>query len=30
MALFHGVDEKIPIESLKFGARTLYKFLIQV
>lgn len=30
MALFHGVDERIPIESLKFGARTLYKFLIQI
>jgi len=29
-ALFHGVDERIPIESLKFGARTLYKFLIQI
>jgi acetylornithine deacetylase/succinyl-diaminopimelate desuccinylase-like protein len=30
MSLFHGVDERIPIESLKFGARTLYKFLVQV
>ncbi|HEY9275986.1 MAG: hypothetical protein RLY74_45 [Actinomycetota bacterium] len=30
MSLFHGVDERIPIESLKFGTRTLYKFLVQV
>ena len=27
MALFHGVDERVPIESLKFGVRTLDSFL---
>lgn len=26
-AMFHGVDERIPIESLKFGARVLDRFL---
>ncbi|WP_203566721.1 M20/M25/M40 family metallo-hydrolase [Aestuariimicrobium ganziense] len=26
-ALFHGVDERVPIESLKFGARVLDHFL---
>jgi acetylornithine deacetylase/succinyl-diaminopimelate desuccinylase-like protein len=26
-ALFHGVDERIPIEGLKFGARVMYEFL---
>jgi acetylornithine deacetylase/succinyl-diaminopimelate desuccinylase-like protein len=29
MALFHGVDERVPIESLLFGVRTLYRFMIQ-
>lgn len=28
MALFHGVDERVPIESLKFGARSLFHFLV--
>ena len=27
MALFHGVDERVPIEGLKFGARVLNDFL---
>lgn len=26
-ALFHGVDERVPVESLKFGARVLDHFL---
>jgi acetylornithine deacetylase/succinyl-diaminopimelate desuccinylase-like protein len=26
-SLFHGHDERIPISSLKFGARTMYRFL---
>jgi acetylornithine deacetylase/succinyl-diaminopimelate desuccinylase-like protein len=26
-ALFHGVDERITIEGLKFGARVMYEFL---
>ena len=29
MALFHGVDERVPIDSLKFGARALQNFLAQ-
>ncbi len=28
MALFHGVDERVPVDSLKFGARSLFKFLV--
>jgi acetylornithine deacetylase/succinyl-diaminopimelate desuccinylase-like protein len=27
LALFHGVDERVPIDSLKFGARSLQSFL---
>jgi len=27
MAMFHGVDERVPIEGLTFGARVLKKFL---
>ena len=27
-ALFHGVDERVPIDSLQFGARTLHHFLV--
>jgi acetylornithine deacetylase/succinyl-diaminopimelate desuccinylase-like protein len=27
MALFHGVDERVPVDSLKFGARVLDRFL---
>lgn len=27
MALFHGVDERVPIDGLKFGVRTLDTFL---
>ncbi|MFM8329755.1 MAG: M20/M25/M40 family metallo-hydrolase [Actinomycetales bacterium] len=27
MALFHGVDERVPIESLQFGVRALYRFM---
>ena len=26
--LFHGVDERVPIDGLKFGARTLLRFLM--
>lgn len=26
--LFHGIDERVPIDSLQFGARTLFHFLI--
>ena len=26
-ALFHGVDERIPVEGLKFGVNTLNHFL---
>jgi acetylornithine deacetylase/succinyl-diaminopimelate desuccinylase-like protein len=25
--MFHGVDERVPTESLKFGARVLDRFL---
>jgi acetylornithine deacetylase/succinyl-diaminopimelate desuccinylase-like protein len=27
MALFHGVDERVPIESIQFGVRALDNFL---
>ena len=30
MGLFHGIDERVPVESLKFGARTLFRFLTSV
>jgi acetylornithine deacetylase/succinyl-diaminopimelate desuccinylase-like protein len=26
-ALFHGIDERVPVESLKFGVRVLDRFL---
>ena len=26
-SLFHGVDERVPIDGLKFGARVMYEFL---
>jgi acetylornithine deacetylase/succinyl-diaminopimelate desuccinylase-like protein len=26
-ALFHGVDERVPVEALKFGARVLDRLL---
>ncbi|MFN3866744.1 MAG: hypothetical protein ACK4MD_08545, partial [Demequina sp.] len=26
-SLFHGIDERIPVESLEFGARVLERFL---
>ena len=26
-SLFHGVDERVPVESLRFGARVLDRFL---
>ena len=29
-ALFHGVDERVPVESLEFGARVMDRFLDQV
>jgi acetylornithine deacetylase/succinyl-diaminopimelate desuccinylase-like protein len=29
-SLFHGVDERVPVEGLKFGVRTLDRFLRQV
>ena len=28
MALFHGVDERIPLESLEFGVKALEDFLL--
>lgn len=27
-AMFHGVDERVPLEALDFGARTLVRFMI--
>jgi len=27
MAMFHGVDERVPVEGLTFGARVLKEFL---
>ena len=29
-SLFHGVDERVPLEGLKFGVRTLNRFMRQV
>src|SRR5215212_4135847 len=29
-ALFHGVDERVPVESLEFGARVLDRFLEEI
>ena len=26
-ALFHGIDERVPVESLRFGVRVLDRFL---
>jgi len=26
-SLFHGVDERVPVDSLRFGARVLDRFL---
>ncbi len=26
-ALFHGTDERVPLEALRFGARTLRRFV---
>ncbi len=26
-ALFHGVDERVPVDALKFGVRVLERFL---
>jgi hypothetical protein len=26
-ALFHGIDERVPIDALKFGARVFDRFL---
>ncbi|NDB50408.1 MAG: hypothetical protein EB030_05235, partial [Actinobacteria bacterium] len=28
LSLFHGVDERVPVDSLKFGARSLNHFLV--
>jgi acetylornithine deacetylase/succinyl-diaminopimelate desuccinylase-like protein len=28
MALFHGIDERVPVDSLQFGARVLDRFLL--
>lgn len=28
-AMFHGVDERVPVESLKFGARVLHRLMLQ-
>jgi acetylornithine deacetylase/succinyl-diaminopimelate desuccinylase-like protein len=30
MSLFHGVDERVPIEGIKFGVRVLADFLESV
>jgi len=27
MAMFHGVDERVPVEGLTFGTRVLKEFL---
>ena len=27
--MFHGVDERVPVDSLKFGVRTLHRFLLE-
>jgi acetylornithine deacetylase/succinyl-diaminopimelate desuccinylase-like protein len=27
MAMFHGVDERVPVEGLTFGVRVLKEFL---
>jgi acetylornithine deacetylase/succinyl-diaminopimelate desuccinylase-like protein len=27
MAMFHGVDERVPVEGLTFGTRVLKNFL---
>jgi acetylornithine deacetylase/succinyl-diaminopimelate desuccinylase-like protein len=27
-SLFHGVDERVPVDSLKFGAEVLEHFLL--
>ena len=29
-SLFHGVDERVPIDGLKFGVRVLYEFLDKI
>ncbi|HEY9393938.1 MAG TPA: M20/M25/M40 family metallo-hydrolase, partial [Nocardioides sp.] len=29
-ALFHGVDERVPVDALQFGARVMDRFLDQV
>nr|BFF06323.1 hypothetical protein GCM10023233_12920 [Brevibacterium otitidis] len=28
-AMFHGVDERVPVASLEFGARVLGRFLME-
>jgi acetylornithine deacetylase/succinyl-diaminopimelate desuccinylase-like protein len=28
MSLFHGVDERVPLDALTFGVRTLHHFLV--
>ena len=28
MALFHGIDERVPIDGLKFGVRVLDRLLM--
>ena len=27
IALFHGIDERVPVEALRFGVRVLDRFL---
>ncbi len=27
--MFHGVDERVPLDALRFGTRVLYRFLAQ-
>lgn len=30
MSLFHGIDERVPVDGLHFGVRTLHHFLLNV
>jgi acetylornithine deacetylase/succinyl-diaminopimelate desuccinylase-like protein len=27
VSMFHGIDERVPVDSLQFGARVLRRFL---
>ena len=30
MPLFHGIDERVPVDALKFGVRVLDRFLVEL